>query len=81
MAIVDVERKSLRAGDNLTRDEFMCRWQNSPKIKRAELIGGIVYMPSPLSAQHGGMDNNVSGWLFTYKVATPGVTCEQNTTT
>ncbi|HEX7377041.1 MAG TPA: hypothetical protein VF278_08010 [Pirellulales bacterium] len=30
----------LRAGDNLTRDEFLRRWQAAPSIKSAELIGG-----------------------------------------
>ena len=53
----------LRFGDKLTRDEFLRRWENMPRLVRAELIGGIVYMPSPLSRAQGETDNNVAGWL------------------
>jgi Uma2 family endonuclease len=67
-------------GDFLTREEFFRRWEAHPKIKKAELIGGIVYMPSPLSVDHGDMDNDLGGWLFTYKIATPGCACGHNTT-
>src|SRR4051812_38376117 len=38
----------LQMGDNLTREEFLRRWEEHPEVKKAELIGGIVYMPSPL---------------------------------
>jgi hypothetical protein len=70
----------LVAGDKLTREEFLLRWEANPEIKNAELIGGIVYMTSPVSADHGDMDGDVGGWLFTYKVATPGTACGHNTT-
>ncbi len=40
------------AGERLSRDEFFERWERLPDLKRAELIGGIVYMPSPLSKRH-----------------------------
>ena len=39
----------LRDGDRLTSDEFMRRWEAMPNLKFAELIDGIVYMPSPVS--------------------------------
>lgn len=70
----------LRAGDNLTRDEFLRRWQAAPSIKSAELIGGIVYMPSPVSVDHGDMEGDVGGWLNTYKAFTPGTAGGHNTT-
>src|SRR5260370_11775547 len=70
----------LVAGDKLTRAEFLRRWEADPEIKNAELIGGIVYMASPVSAEHGDMDGDVGGWLFTYKMATPGTACGHNTT-
>ena len=46
----------LSPGDQLTRAEEFLRpiWEAHPEIKRAELLGGIVYMPSPLSVQHRG---------------------------
>src|SRR5229473_3342996 len=70
----------LVAGDKLTRDEFLRRWEAHPEIKNAELIGGIVYMASPVSLEHGEMDGDVGGWLFTYKTATPGTACGHNAT-
>jgi hypothetical protein len=44
----------LRDGDRLTRDEFMRLWEQMPELQRAELIDGIVYMPSPVSRTHSG---------------------------
>jgi hypothetical protein len=67
-------------GDNLTRDEFIRRWEQMPGIKRAELIGGIVYMPSPLSTDHGETDFDVTGWLCFYKAMTPGCIGGSNVT-
>jgi hypothetical protein len=59
-------------GDKLTRREFMRRWEASPQVKRAELIGGVVYMPSPLSLNHGGAEAYVTYWLEHYAMRTPG---------
>ena len=70
----------LVAGDKLTRDEFLRRWEAHPEIKNAELIGGMVYMASPVSVEHGDMEGNVGGWLWSYKTATPGTACGHNTT-
>lgn len=70
----------LSAGDVLTLDEFLRRWEKMPNLWRAELIGGIVYMPSPLSRAHGVMDNNVGAWLGVYKAATPGCEACDNST-
>lgn len=71
----------LRAGDRLTRAEFLHRWEQHPEIKRAELIGGVVYMPSPLSRKHGVTDHDSAGWLWTYRVHTPGTESGTNATT
>jgi Putative restriction endonuclease len=70
----------LVAGDKLTREEFLRRWEAHPEIKNAELIGGMVFMTSPVSVQHGDMDADVGIWLGTYRVATPGTACGHNTT-
>jgi hypothetical protein len=70
----------LAAGDKLTRAEFLRRWEAHPEIKKAELIGGIVYMPSPVSFEHGVMDGDVGTWLGTYRAATPGTDSGHNTT-
>ena len=60
-------------GDCLSLDEFLRRWEAMPALKRAELIRGVVYMPSPSSRLHGVMDQNVGGCLMAYRAATPGV--------
>lgn len=39
----------LQAGDFLTRAEFERRYHQHPNLKKAELIEGIVYMPSPVN--------------------------------
>jgi Uma2 family endonuclease len=71
----------LRAGDHLTRDEFLDRWENEPTIKFAELIGGVVYMPSPLSLAEGEMLAMASTWIGTFSAYTPGARGSNNATT
>ena len=44
----------LENGDRLARPEFERRYHAMPHVNKAELIEGIVYMPSPVShEQHG----------------------------
>ena len=62
----------LRDGDRLTRDEFMRRWEQMPDLKWAELIDGIVYMPSPVSDIHGDFQIRLGYWLVSYTAATAG---------
>lgn len=71
----------LQAGDKLTSEEFLRRWEQHPEIKFAELIGGIVYMPSPLTRLHSVSDHLVSAWLCTYQAHTPGTESAGNVTT
>ena len=78
---IDERVPPLGPGDKLTREEFLRRWEAHPEIKRAELIGGIVYMPSPVKLEHGSIESDVGIWLGTYRVATPGTDAGHNTTT
>jgi Uma2 family endonuclease len=78
--VVEKSVPPLVAGDKLTRAEFLRRWEAHPEIKNAELIGGIVYMASPVSVEHGDMDGDVGTWLGTYKAATPGTASGHNKT-
>src|SRR4051812_31590213 len=64
-----VER--LCQGDNLSRQEFIRIWEQLPNLKHAELIDGVVYMPSPLGLPHGTMTSRVNHWLSTFEWATP----------
>jgi Uma2 family endonuclease len=64
----------LEPGDRLTRDEFERRYDAMPGLKKAELIEGVVYMPSPVRHQrHSNPHFNLITWLGTYAAVTPGV--------
>ena len=64
--------KPLIAGQRLKRDEFLRRWEAMPEVKHAELIGGLVYLPSPVSLDHSSHHSLVTGWLGYYAARTPG---------
>ncbi len=71
----------LESGDRLTRQEFEHRYHAMPHLKKAELIEGVVYVPSPLRFEpHAEPHSDLNGWLWTYKVATPGVRLGDNPT-
>jgi Uma2 family endonuclease len=70
----------LENGDHLDQKTFHQRYEAMPENVRAELIGGIVYMSSPLRYRHGRTGNNVSTWLGVYCAATPGTESVDNTT-
>ena len=71
----------LRAGDRLTRAEFERRYQGMPHVKKAKLVEGVVYMPSPVSAaEHGEPHFDFNGWLYVYRAHTPGVRGGDNAT-
>lgn len=71
----------LEAGDRLTSAEFLRRYEAMPDVKKAELIEGIVYMPSPVSAtRHGDPHALVVTWLGVYQSETPGVIASDNAT-
>jgi len=71
----------LCAGDRLTRDEFERRYAAMPHCKKAELVEGVVYMPSPVSQRrHGGPHVHLTTWMGTYVAHTPGLDCGNNAT-
>jgi Putative restriction endonuclease len=59
-------------GQQLTRAEFERRYDAMPTLKKAELIEGVVYMPSPVRLEHGEPHADLIVWLGTYRVSTPG---------
>lgn len=63
---------TLREGDRLTSHEFLRRWDAMPELKQAELLDGIVFMPSPVSKPHSEAHSEMNAWLWLYKDATPG---------
>jgi Uma2 family endonuclease len=70
---------ALENGDRLTRAEFERRYEAMPHLKKAELIEGVVYVPSPVRhRQHGSPHTHLIGWLFQYAAHTPGVEVGDN---
>jgi hypothetical protein len=70
----------LENGDHLTRAEFERRYDAMPHLKKAELIEGVVYMPSPISNEHAEPHFDLIGWLAFYRAATPGIAGGDNGT-
>jgi len=71
----------LEHGDRLSRDEFERRYAAMPNIKKAQLIEGVVYMPSPVRLDvHGAPHSDLMWWLGHHRVFTPGVIVGDNTT-
>jgi Uma2 family endonuclease len=71
----EVERiPPLQNGDRLTRAEFERRYNAMPNVHNAQLIEGVVHMPSPVSYRgHCNPHFNLIGWLSLYTIGTPGV--------
>jgi Uma2 family endonuclease len=70
----------LEAGDRLDQKTFHARYEAMPPGTRAELIGGVVHMPSPLKTPHGETHLKLCAWLSEYSDATPGVRGFDNAT-
>jgi Uma2 family endonuclease len=62
----------LQNGDRLNRAEFERRYEAMPELKKAELIEGVVYVPSPVGFQrHGKQTHFINTWLGHYEAVTP----------
>ncbi|MFO0928434.1 MAG: hypothetical protein U0736_15640 [Gemmataceae bacterium] len=60
-------------GDRLSRAEFEQRYDAMPELKKAELIDGVVHMPSPVSfSRHASPHGAVVMWLGVYAAQTRG---------
>jgi Uma2 family endonuclease len=70
----------LVAGQHLDQPTFHERYEAMPPDTRAELVGGVVYMPSPMRGEHGGTSQIVAGWLVYYQWKTPGLRGEDAAT-
>src|SRR5437868_6429961 len=74
------EPLALHNGDHMTQAEFHRLYEQTPPDFRAELVGGIVFVTSPLTVQHGTNHVPLASLFFTYKLHTPGVQVGDNTT-
>lgn len=71
----------LNPGDHLSRAEFERRYEAHPEIQKAELIEGVVYMPTPVRhVTHGRPHAYIMALLGHYCAATPGVDLSDNAT-
>jgi Uma2 family endonuclease len=70
----------LHTGDRMTRAEFHRLYEQTPPDFRAELIGGIVYVSSPLKLPNGSHHVPLATLFGTYQLKTPGVQTGDNTT-
>jgi Uma2 family endonuclease len=71
----------LENGDHLTRREFERRYNTMPNVKKAELIEGVVYMPSPVRYKnHGSPHLQIATWIGVYLGYTPGLGAADNST-
>lgn len=78
---LSLETPPLENGDRLTRSEFERRYAAMPSLKKAELIEGVVYMPSPVRVKnHGTPHGQIMGWVAVYCAATPGIESADNAT-
>lgn len=70
----------LEAGDHLDQPTFHERYEAMPPDFRAELIGGVVIVPSPLRVDHAEFHWIVNAWLSAYQIRTPGTRGRDNGT-
>lgn len=67
-------------GDRMSREEFHRLYEQAPPDFKAELIGGTVYVASPLKLAHGEPHLLLGVLLVAYSTRTPGVRPSDNTT-
>jgi Uma2 family endonuclease len=75
-----VTTTELVTGERMNVEEFLRCWEELPDLKNAELIDGVVYVPSPVSLEHGSFDTLIHWWLTHYAHATPGCRAGNNST-
>ncbi len=68
-------------GDRMKQPEFHRRYEACPDGLKFELIGGTVYMASPMRWLHGNYHPKLSLPLELYASGTPGVELGDNATT
>jgi Uma2 family endonuclease len=79
--LVEPHPLPLYSGDSMAQAEFHRRYEAYPDDAKIELIGGIVYMASPLRRTHGVWHLQIGTLLTQYSSATPGVEALDNVTT
>jgi len=73
--------RTLVEGERLDQPTFHALYEAMPPGTRAELIDGVVYLPSPVGRSHGRAQVPAIVWLGCYAENTPGVEVLDNATT
>ena len=71
----------LENGNRLTQPVFHAAYERTPENFTAELVGGTVFVASPLSRRHGLPHLKFGTVLSLYEDETPGVEAADNTST
>ena len=71
----------LRHGERLTQPEFHRRYEAHPDGTKFELIGGVVYLTSPMRNPHGELSAALGTAFGNYVAATPGAQLFSDVTT
>ena len=71
---------SFENGDRMTRADFHFIYDKMPDDFRAELVGGVVYVASPLKRRHGTSHVHLGGVLAMYVAHTLGTEAADNAT-
>src|SRR6516162_6719244 len=73
--------RTLVEGERLDQPTFHALYEAMPPGTKAELIDGVVYMPSPVGDVHERAQVPAIVWLAYYAENTPGVEALDNATT
>lgn len=68
-------------GERMTQAEFHRCYERCGEDEKWELVGGIVYMASPLRRKHSRYDDEIGYILGSYRRQTPGTEVLHNATT
>src|SRR6266849_1320950 len=82
--LVNADRSAIDPLENgacLTQPEFHRLYEAYPGTKKIELIGGKVFMASPLRIPHSDYDDELGFAFGLYRRSTPGVQVLHNATT
>lgn len=81
MSVTTKSLPHLESGDRLPRAEFHRRYCARPDIKKAELVGGVVYVASPTRHEfHAKPHGMVVVWAGTYAARRGGIELGNNGT-
>lgn len=70
--------RSLFNGDRMQQPEFHRRYEACPEDEKWELVGGVVYIASPLKLKHSDYDGEIGYLMEAYRRATPGTHVTHN---